>query len=383
MLKYVMISDDDPDSGKIKKARAQVAALNKTGIISELIIVTQISNKQEKFNDIRFFNLEKPEKENIFSKINRAKKIRRIIAGILKSLNSDDIFYYRSKYIFWYYPLQFFRPFRKCKIISEHNSIEITQSLLYHAYVAAFIDLLSGNIFIGQSDGIIGVTDEITAFWGRRLFYRNIPTATIPNGFDTQSIDVRTSPPFDSHNIHILFVGNVSRWHGLDRMLQGIAEYRGHVHINFHIVGEGVEIENLKKMNNSLTTSATIHFHGFLRGTDLDRMFDTCHVAIGSLGLHRNMMKQASSLKVREYCSRGIPFILSNIDPDFPDNFAYCLHVDPSDKPVVIEEIISFTQKVFENGQHPRIMRKYAEEHLDWHVRMVKLTEFIKKFQPI
>jgi len=376
-----MITDNDPDSGKIKKARAQVATLNDSGVTAQLIIVTQTFPKEEKFDDIQVFNVEKPRSENFFSKITRAKQIRSIIAGILTVSDTHDIFYYRGQFRLWYYPLIFFRPFRKCIIISEHNSIEIKQSLLSHSYFAAFIDLLSGNVIIGQSDGIIGVTDEITRYWSRRLFYRNIPSTTIPNGFDTKSVEVRNLPPFDPHTIHILFVGNVSRWHGLDRMLRGIADYHGPFHIHFHIVGDGDEVENLKQIHNSMTTTADIHFHGFLRGPDLDKMFDRCHIAIGSLGLHRNRMKQASSLKVREYCSRGIPFILSNKDPDFSDNFDYCLQVDPADTPVRVEEIISFTHKVYENTHHPKIMRRYAEEHVDWHVKMIKLKEFINTFQ--
>ena len=108
-------------------------------------------------------------------------------------------------------------------------------------------------------------------------------------------------------------------------------------------------------------------------------MFDTCHIAIGSLGIHRNRMKEAASLKVREYCSRGIPFILSNKDPDFSDNFEYCLRIEPTDSPVHVDEIISFTRKVFQNTDHPKIMRKYAEEYVDWHVKGAQLKEFINK----
>ena len=64
----------------------------------------------------------------------------------------------------------------------------------------------SGNIIIGQSDGIIGVTDEITTFWAKRLFYRKIPRTTIPNGFNVHSVEVRTLPPLT----RILFISFLS-----------------------------------------------------------------------------------------------------------------------------------------------------------------------------
>jgi glycosyltransferase involved in cell wall biosynthesis len=380
MLQYVIITDYEPEDGIMKKARAQVAALNALGIPSELIIVTQDVEKKEEFDNVTLLYVGKCEDQKIFSRLKRAKRIRNLVRDIILSLKSDDIFYYRGlQNQLSYYPLTFFRPFRKCRIISEHQSVEINESLLYHSYLSAFIDLLSGNIIIGQSDGIIGVTDEITAFWTKRLFYRKIPRATIPNGFNVHSVEVRNPPRVDNNNIHILFVGNISRWHGLDRMIRGIADYRGPVHIHFHIVGDGDELENLRQLKKSVAPAADIHFHGFLSGHPLDAMFDTCHIAIGSLGIHRNRMKEAASLKVREYCSRGIPFILSNKDPDFSDNFEYCLHIEPTDTPVNVEEIISFTQKVFQNTDHSKIMRKYAEEYVDWHVKGAQLKEFINK----
>lgn len=380
MLKYVIVTNYDLDSGVLKKARSQVATLNNLGFLSELVVITQDAGKKEEFDDVKILYVEKLGREKFLSRLQRTKIIRCMISDIIASLKSGDIFYYRGLEIpFLYCPITFFRPLRKCRIISEHQSIEINESLLYHSYLSAFIDLLSGNIIIGQSDGIIGVTDEITTFWGKRLFYRKIPRTTIPNGFNVHSVEIRTLPSSDPDNVHILFVGNISRWHGLDRMIHGIADYHGPVQIHFHIVGDGDEFENLQHLTKSVAPEAAIHFHGFLSGRPLADMFDSCHIAIGSLGIHRNRMKEAASLKVREYCSRGIPFILANKDPDFPDDFAYCLHLEPTDTPVNIEEIISFTQKVCKNADHPKIMRKYAEEHADWQVKGVQLKEFINK----
>ncbi len=378
MLKYVMITDEDLDSGKIKKARAQVTALNNLGVKSELVIITNVLEKGEGLDNIKLLYVEKCEKENILSKLKRAKKIRNTIREILKSLNSDDIFYYRG-FLLWYYPITFFKPSKKYRIISEHQSIELKQRLRKGSPLPAFIDLLFGNITIGQSDGIIGVTDEITAFWTTRLFYRKIPRTTIPNGFDVHSVEVRNLPPLNPHDIHILFVGNISRWHGLDRMIRGMADYQGPVHIHFHIIGDGAELENLKKLKSSVAPAATIHFHGFLRGCHLDSMFDTCHIAVGSLGMHRKGLSQTSELKAREYCARGIPYIIACGDTDFPDDFPYILRLAADESPIKMEDIISFTHKIYKTPNHPFIMNKYAEKNLDWTAKVKKLKGFIEK----
>jgi len=380
MLKYVIVSDNDLNSGVLKKARYQVDTLNNLGIRSQLVIVTEEKEKKEESGPIHFFYFKKLERKTLLSRLQRARRIRTIISDIVTSLKPDDIFYYRAfgSLMFSYYPITFFKPWRKCKIISEHNSIEINEAFLYKNYVSVIQNLVFGNCIIGQSEGIIGVTEEITRYWTERLFYRKIPHVTIPNGFLVDSVRIRKPLSYTSEELHILFVGNVSRWHGLDRFIQGMADYSGPVRIILHIVGEGDELANIKTLAHSLKIAGTIHFHGFISGSDLDSVFDQYHIAIGSLGIHRNGMKQASALKVREYCSRGIPFMISNTDPDFPESFPYCLHLPPEETPIDIDAVLSFYDSVYSDPDHPEIMRKYAEENIDWSKKIMKMKLFIQ-----
>jgi glycosyltransferase involved in cell wall biosynthesis len=380
MLKYVIVSDDNPDSGVLKKARYQVDALNNLGMTSELVIVTQEVRKQEESGPVRYVYFEKLAEKSLVSRFRRAKKIRSVISDIITSLDQGDILYYRAfgSLMLSYLPATFFRPFRRCRIISEHNSIEFRELLLDGSYGSVIQNIVLGNFIIGQSDGIVGVTDEITDYWTRRFFYRTLPHITIPNGFSVTSVAIRKLPSYTPQELHVLFVGNVSRWHGLDRFIQGMAAYRGPVKVNLHIVGDGDELENVKTLVHSLAVTRSVHFHGFLGGQDLDKVFDQYHIAIGSLGIHRNSMKQASALKVREYCSRGIPFMISNNDPDFPATFSYCLSLPPDDTPVSMDRVIGFYHAVYAHQSHPGEMREYAEEHLDWPVKMMKLKLFIQ-----
>jgi glycosyltransferase involved in cell wall biosynthesis len=382
MLKYVIITDDNPDSGVLKKARYQVDALNNLGMKSELVIITQEVRKQEESGPVHYVYFEKLAKKSLLSRFWRAKKIRSIISDIITSLDHSDILYYRAfgSLMLSYLPVTFFRPFRRCKIISEHNSIECRELLLEGSYGSVIQNVVLGNFIIGQSDGIVGVTEEITSYWKRRLFYRTLPHITIPNGFSVTSVVVRKLPFYTPQELHVLFVGNVSRWHGLDRFIQGMAAYRGPVQVNLHIVGDGDELVNVKTLAHSLAVTRSIHFHGFLSGPDLDNVFDQYHIAIGSLGIHRNGMKQASALKVREYCSRGIPFMISNNDPDFPATFPYCLSLPPDDTPISMDTVIGFYHTVYAHQSHPGEMREYAEEHLDWPVKMMKMKLFIQTY---
>ena len=147
MLTYVIVTDDNPDSGVLKKARYQVATLNSLGIRSELHIITSEKGTEQESSTIKFYYYGKFQKLTLLSRFVRAQKIRRIISDIITSLDPEDIFYYRGlEFMIIYYPRTFFRPFRKCRILSEHQSIEINQHLLYREYGAACMNVLTGSI---------------------------------------------------------------------------------------------------------------------------------------------------------------------------------------------------------------------------------------------
>ncbi len=113
-------------------------------------------------------------------------------------------------------------------------------------------------------------------------------------------------------------------------------------------------------------------FHGFTTGNALDALFDQCHVAVGSLGIHRKGLTQTSELKAREYCARGIPYIIACADPDFPAGFPYILRLPADESPIDIEQVLAFAREVCADPDHPQKMRSYAEEHLDWSVKKLK-----------
>ncbi len=385
MLKYLMVTSSGLESGVIKKAFTQVSGLNSLGLQSELVIISDQNfpdlSGSESF--VRIVSYETLDRRDFFGRLRRIARLRKEIRRIIHTLGPSDLLYHRGLELHLsYYPFAFFKHRNRCKIISEHQSIEVRQRLLYGSYLSAIIALVAGGIITGQTDGIIGVTDEITSYWSRRLFCRKIPHITIPNGFDVRSVRIRTPPSGDSTDLHLLFVGNVSRWHGLDRLIRGIARYRGSIRVHLHIVGDGDELQNLQELARVIAPGSPVYFHGNYIGSQLDPVFDECDVAIGSLGVHRQGLAQASSLKVREYCSRGIPFVLSNQDPDFPDSFEYCLHLEPTDEPVDVVEIVTFASRMRNRPLHPEKMRSFAEKNLDWSVKTVKTFTFLETMHP-
>ncbi len=113
----------------------------------------------------------------------------------------------------------------------------------------------------------------------------------------------------------------------------------------------------MKEIATDLNVSDRVIFHGFQTGESLAKLYDTCHLAVGSLGLHRIGLTQGSILKSREYCARGIPYMIACTDPDIPDDFPYICMVPPDESPVCIENVVEFANKVYDDQDHPKKMR--------------------------
>ena len=195
----------------------------------------------------------------------------------------------------------------------------------------------------------------------------------ITNGVSLEDIPLRRSyVPHDG--LCLIGVANIAFWHGYDRVLLGMGRYYARtptIKVQFHVVGDGPEKPSLVDLAKSLDIEEYVIFHGKLMGKDLDDIYNYCDIGIGSLGLHRESFPTATTLKAREYCARGIPFILSNKDPDFSEDLPFVYYVSSDDAPVQISNIVKFWETTIE--RIPKIfitMRVYARRRLTWDTRM-------------
>jgi hypothetical protein len=312
----------------------------------------------------------------ITGRIKREHLINQAFEDIISTLKAQEILYLRVPYPSPHLSKILRQP-RACKIIIEHQTIEPLEYRLKGKYWYLLVDFLFGDAIREYTDAIVGVTDEITQYEVSRSGNHKKPHITIANGFDVASVPIRR-PPVYNDDLHLLCVANVSRWHGLDRLLHGLAAYSGTQDIILHIAGDGEELPHLQKLANNLGISDRVVFHGFTTGKALDALFDQCHIAVGSLGIHRIGLKEASTLKAREYCVRGVPFMYGTPDPDFPVNFPYILDLPANESSVDVERVLTFAKTVCADLDHPQKMRRYAEEHLDWLVKMKKLKVFLE-----
>jgi len=211
--------------------------------------------------------------------------------------------------------------------------------------------------------------------------YERTKFIKIGNGIYVDSVKIKKQN--EKNYVNLLSIAYVASWHGYDRIIKGLHEYyknNPEKEIYYHFVGEGPELSNLKKLTKELSLEKYVIFHGTKIGEELDKVVDECDIAFGSLGNHRKGFYADSALKNREYCARGIPFVIASEDQDFPETFPFVYRIPKDDTPVDINQVIKWYESLIK--EHPNYsmeMRKYAEQNLSWDAKMKPVIEKIKE----
>ena len=211
--------------------------------------------------------------------------------------------------------------------------------------------------------------DLIVTFHGWDEIF-GVPCFKTANGISPEAIPLRTVRP-RTGAVRALAVANLAAWHGYDRFIEGMAQYGPGVELD--LVGDGPAREGLERLAHERGLKDRVRFLGVRRGEELDTLFDQSDIAVGSLGDHRRGLQAASSLKGREYCARGIPFVFSTTDPDFPKGRGGWLEVSAADTPVPMQELVALAKEARANPAIGLALREYAEQRLSWRAKLAGL----------
>lgn len=209
---------------------------------------------------------------------------------------------------------------------------------------------------------------------GEHSFIFNIPTVKISNGISCKTLRVRSYK--ERKGLRMIAVGKWRYWHGLDRLINGMAQMTNAKEIKLDIVGEGPELDNLKKLVLKNGLERRVLFHGVCVGGKLDRLFDQADVGVGTLGLFRKGVVIDSSLKNREYLARGLPVIMSSEDADIKSGLDFVYKVPEDDSIIDVVEIEDFVNNL-NVSETIKETRTFAENHLSWRSKMKTLLKEI------
>lgn len=207
--------------------------------------------------------------------------------------------------------------------------------------------------------------------------YRNTPAINIENGLDVENVPMK--PGFEEHEgeLHIAVTAVFSYWHGYDRLIRGLTEYKGDKKVYVHLCGKSYDgtLDEIIKIAEDAGMGDRVISHGYLDNDALNEIFKKCDVAIGSLGLHRQDIIVDTTLKLPEYTARAIPFVFctdsNNVDP----NGKYYLKLQCNEDPVDINKIINFFDGL-DKTTIQNEMRDYALSNLKWSTQFKKVVDF-------
>lgn len=224
--------------------------------------------------------------------------------------------------------------------------------------------------------------DYVVTFGPHAEIYR-IPCIRSSNGVDVNAIPMRRASTFNPRAPRFLGVASLAKWHGYDRVLLGLRELLERQtaivpHVSF--AGSGPATADLEALCASLGLDDHVTFHGMTTGEALDELFDQSDIAIASLGMHRIGLESASSLKTREYCARGIPFVFTGADESFDQNFPFALRVPVGDGPIDLGKIVADYAAMVEKVDDPAgQMRAFAAANLSWKTRLSEIMKVALK----
>ena len=233
------------------------------------------------------------------------------------------------------------------------------------------VDRLFRHSFCRSIDRIITFSNDPVIF-GR-------PTLRISNGIDFRHIALRQAPPSAEAGLHLIAVAEIHFWHGLDRLIEGLGRYYAQqpaYPVYFHIVGP---LSGSREEREILTPihqyglEQVVTLHGPQHGTQLDALFDRCHLAIGSLGRHRSGITSIKTLKNREYAARGFAFVYSEQDADF-DAQPYVLKVPADESPIDVPRLVEFYRQ---QSLSPSAIRG-SIAHLAWSEQMKPIAHYLQ-----
>lgn len=215
----------------------------------------------------------------------------------------------------------------------------------------------------------------------------HIPVLPIENGINVS--DIRCRKPEKTDVIRIIAVAGMCNFHGYDRLIEGMKDYYaqgGKRKIELHMVGgkaePGNELSRYQELGKRYRLEKRIFFYGEKKGEELDKIYDKCNLAVGSLGMYRIGYKMASSLKIREYLAKGLPVITgSRVDVFEKKDFPYYLEFENNDTPIGVQKIIDFYDSIYGEKDIYTIndeIRDYAAQNCDMKNALKTVIDYIK-----
>jgi hypothetical protein len=175
-----------------------------------------------------------------------------------------------------------------------------------------------------------------------------------------------------------MIVTTMSSWYGLDRLLNSFAKFQN----TFQLVIAGIETNNviLRDMIARYGIERNLIVMGKLPKDKLYDFYSKVHICLGSLGLHTIKLNYASTLKVKESISFGIPVAVGYHEEDFHSNVEFkpfYIQLSNDESPIDFEQLREFAVKFYSDHSSQKRLRDLALKYIDVEVKVEQLIKNI------
>ncbi len=240
-------------------------------------------------------------------------------------------------------------------------------------------DRLAALQLRGLVDAVVLIGNKADSFFG-------VKAMNISNGID---VDAMSAVPLrnDDNEIVIVGVAGTLWWQAYDRILVGMRNYKQKKspedpNIRFILVGgDAKEMPEFRALIHNLALDDDVECPGFKTGAELDAIYARADLGASKLGCYRRGLQACSSLKAREYCAKGLPFLYTYEDSLEDDKVSFALQVPNNDTPVDMTEVVQFVRRCRENRNLAEEERTFARSHFDWQSILKQVLDFAASAQ--
>ncbi|HIX06485.1 MAG TPA: glycosyltransferase [Candidatus Fournierella pullicola] len=214
-----------------------------------------------------------------------------------------------------------------------------------------------------------------------------IPAIHIKNGVDLSQLPVKKQNKSDC--INLCCAAQFATWHGIDRLLLGLAEYESNREnkrkVHLYLAGEGPQSAELRKIAEMRHLQNVVTFCGRLNSDQLyEQLYDQCDIGVECLGNFRHGPDAlSSSLKSREYLAAGLPILFAGrLDVIEDEQADFCLQIPSDESSVDVASLVSFYEKLLQNETKEQLsarIRLYAERHVGWDRTFKTVIQWLKE----
>lgn len=290
-----------------------------------------------------------------WSKVGRVITLLSSFLWLFKKAHNYDVIMVRySKLLF----LLSFSKRIKRKLVTVHHTKEYDEERLRVSprdNFSSFFDNYITKKLTGVLAGVVGVTQEIAEFAAKRFNISQDRMFIYPNGVDFQQVQLVG----DKRAGVVKFVMMASEyhlWHGLEFIIDAFSEFQEPFEL--HIIGLVQDPNLLKKIQQD----SRMIYYGYQNSIQYAHILELSDLALGSFGMHLKNLKQASSLKVREYLACGLPVYSGHADYAFEGrNFPYYINgkLDPREIYDTALKFRKVKREVVRNAVFPFIDKQF------------------------